>query len=228
MLDQARSERIAERLKFCRKQSGETLDAIGTLIGVNKSTVMRWEHGDTRRVNMSILRQLAIHYEVNPAWLMGEEDVEMASPPEEERAGWLQRNATPAGEMVRLPVLGSVRAGVGGLVQEEIIDYEAISAAALSGSETCFWLKVTGDSMYPIIQENDLVLIRQQDSVDSGSLAVVIVDDEEGLVKRVVYGDDWIELQSVNPYYPTRRFDGADVLQIRVVGLVLESRRRFT
>lgn len=223
MISKERSERIADRLRNCRESSGETLEAIGKLVGVNKSTVMRWEHGDTRRIGLPTLQQLASHFSVNPAWLMGEE----GATPVAAHHDWLRQHATPVGELVQLPVLGSVRAGVGGVVQEEIVDYESVSAVSLSRSETYFWLKVAGDSMYPIIQENDLVLIRKQDSVDSGSLAVVIVNDEEGLVKRVVYGDDWIELQSINPYYPIRRFDGEDVLQIRVIGLVVESRRRF-
>ena len=47
-----------------------------------------------------------------------------------------------------------------------------------------------------------------------------LLDGEEGLVKKVVYGSDWIELHSINPYYPVRRFDGEEVLRLRVVGLV--------
>jgi hypothetical protein len=39
-------------------------------------------------------------------------------------------------------------------------------------------------------------------------------------VKKVIYGDTWIELHSVNPMYKTQRFNGRDVLRIRVVGLV--------
>ena len=67
----------------------------------------------------------------------------------------------------------------------------------------------------------------RQASVDSGSIAVVIVDDEDGVIKRVVYGDDFIELQSINPMYPPRRFEGRDVLRIRVFGLVKEVKRKL-
>ena len=55
---------------------------------------------------------------------------------------------------------------------------------------------------------------------ESGSIAVMLLDGEEGLVKKVLYGDNWIELHSINPYYPVRRFEGEDVLRLRVVGLV--------
>jgi hypothetical protein len=61
---------------------------------------------------------------------------------------------------------------------------------------------------------------RQQDSIDSGSLAVVLVDGEEGFVKIVTYGDTWIELRSINPLVKPRRFNGPDVQKVRVVGIV--------
>jgi len=48
----------------------------------------------------------------------------------------------------------------------------------------------------------------------------VLLDGDEGLVKKVLYGDDWIELHSINPLYKTMRFEGAQVMRLRVVGLV--------
>lgn len=51
---------------------------------------------------------------------------------------------------------------------------------------------------------------------------MLLLDGEEGVVKKVLYGDDWIELHSFNPEYITRRFDGADVQRLRVVGKVLK------
>ena len=54
-----------------------------------------------------------------------------------------------------------------------------------------------------------------------------MVDNEMGVVKRVVYGSDYVELQSVNPMYPPRRFCGADVEKIRVFGKVKGMKRMF-
>ena len=61
----------------------------------------------------------------------------------------------------------------------------------------------------------------------SRTLAVVLVDGEEGFVKKVVYGSDWIELHSFNPAYKTMRFTGADVQRISVVGLVKKVIKSF-
>ncbi len=206
----------AVRLRQCREESHETLEQIGQLAGVNKSTVMRWERGDTAKINLPTIHSLAAHFHVNPLWLQGLTDDPSESSPSRFSA-----------EVVPVPVIGAVRAGCGGVVFEEPIGTEPVDAATLHSGEDYFWLQVSGDSMTPLINDRDMVLVRRQESVDSGRYAVVLVDGEEGLVKRVVYSDDWIELQSVNPYYPPRRFEGADVQQITVVGLVIESKHKF-
>ena len=81
--------------------------------------------------------------------------------------------------------------------------------------------------MFPMLLENDLVLIRIQSSVDNNSYAVVTVDEEAGVIKKVIYGPGWIELHSENPTYPVRRFIGEDIQRIRVIGLLIESKRKF-
>ncbi len=206
----------ARRLRQCREESRETLDQIGKLTGVNKSTVMRWERGDTARINLPTLCLLAQHYRVNPQWLLGATDEPGCGQWEPEQP-----------DVVPVPVIGAVRAGCGGIVMEEPIGSEPVDRSMLRGGEEYFWLSVTGDSMTPLINDRDLVLVRRQNSVDSGRYAVVLVNGEEGLVKRVVYGADWIELQSVNPFYPPRRFEGAQVTQVTVIGLVVESKRKY-
>lgn len=223
-METSRSLLTAQRLRACRAAARETLEQVGRLVGVNKTTVMRWEHGDTAKINLPTMDALARHFGVNRAWLMGDDAVPMRSVNPED---WIRENGLPVDELVNIPILGSVRAGYGGAVFEEIIGYESTQAKSICRGEEYFWLKVTGDSMSPVICENDLVLVRKQSAVDSGSYAVVIVDGEEGLVKKVTYGDNWVELHSVNPYYPVRRFEGAQVSQVMVVGLVLESKRKF-
>jgi repressor LexA len=100
------------------------------------------------------------------------------------------------------------------------VDYiPAYIPDAQEAAETIF-IKVHGDSMFPKIEDGDVIQVHKQESVDSGSIAVVLMDGEDGLVKKVIYGDTWIELHSVNPMYKTQRFNGRDVLRIRVVGLV--------
>ena len=88
----------AKRLRACRLGARETLAQIGALAGVHKSTVLRWERGDTSKINHPTLRLLAEHFDVDPAWLLGRE--EPAFPTAESRTR-------------PVPILGTVRGGVG-------------------------------------------------------------------------------------------------------------------
>ncbi|MBQ3553689.1 MAG: helix-turn-helix domain-containing protein [Clostridia bacterium] len=128
-------------------------------------------------------------------------------------------------EMPLLPVVGRVCAGNGILAAENIIDYEPCEKKYADAEH--FWLKVSGDSMSPRIDDGDLLLIRKQTSVDSGDVGVFVVDGQEGVVKKVVYDADSIELISFNPYYPPMKFSGKDVLRVRVSGKVIESKRKW-
>jgi repressor LexA len=119
-----------------------------------------------------------------------------------------------------IPLFESVSAGFGSLAVDEIIDYIPAYIPDQTEARETIFIRVHGDSMFPKIEDGDIIQVHKQESVDSGSVAVVILDGEDGLVKRVVYGDTWIELHSFNPLYKTQRFNDRDVLRVRVVGLV--------
>jgi signal peptidase I len=83
-------------------------------------------------------------------------------------------------------------------------------------------IKVKGDSMYPKIEDGDIIQVRKQEDVDSGSIAVVMVDDDDGLVKIVWKNSDGIVLQSINPEYAPMHFQGKDAQRVRIVGIVTQ------
>ena len=71
-------EKVGERLKFARERKNISLESAGKKADVHKSTVLRWENGETEKIKLPILEILAEYYEVNPVWLMGY-DVPMKS-----------------------------------------------------------------------------------------------------------------------------------------------------
>ncbi len=119
-----------------------------------------------------------------------------------------------------IPLFESVSAGFGALAVNEIVDYIPLFISDPTEARETLCIKVTGDSMYPKIEDGDIIQVHKQDSVDSGSIAVVLLDGEDGLVKKVIYGETWIELHSINPFYKPMRFNGPDVMRVRVLGKV--------
>ncbi len=204
-----------ERIKRLRKEHKLTQEELGAKIGVKKAAVQKYEKGTVKNIKRDSLIKLAQILDTTPEYLLGWEDT--------------PSNAEPLGEgeYVMIPVIGRVAAGIHCFAENNVLDYEPVLRSEILSGEQYSFLRVVGDSMYPVFMEGDLVLVRCQTSVDSGSYAVVTIDGEDGVVKRVVYGNDYIELQSINPMYPPRRFEGEDVLRIRVFGLVKEIKRKF-
>lgn len=188
--------------------------------GIPKSAISQYVHGKFEPKH-GRLSKIAKALDVNEAWLLGYDvpiERESNYPP-------LIKNAIPIGKMGRRPVIGQVSAGNETYANDDILWYENVDEKY--DNDDYFYFQVVGDSMSPKIENNDLVLVHVQPSVDSGNYAVVVVDDEDGCVKRVKYGQNWIELHSINPYYPVRKFKGNEVMRIRVVGKVIEIKRKL-
>lgn len=184
-------------------------------MNLEPGTIKMWENGESISY-FAYLDKIAEYFDVSVDYLLGKTNIKK-----------LPANAIPyeAFTHTKIPIVGRVAAGLACLAEENIEGYEY--AEDLNPNHKYIFLRVKGDSMAPDIKENDLALVKCQTSVDSGKIAVVIVNGDDGVIKKIKYGDDWIELHSINPYYPPRRFEGADVLQIHVVGLVVGIKRKF-
>ena len=197
------------------EQHKKSPNKVATEIGCSSGSITAWKQG--RLPRKSTLIQIAEYFGVSIEYLLGN-----GKPAIPREAIPISKN-----DVIKIPVLSSVSAGNGMLAENNIIDYEYADTSDLSECECYFYLKVCGDSMYPIFIEGDYVLVQKQTSVDSGSYAIVLIDDNEGVVKKVVYGENWIELHSINPMYPVRRFENSDMLRLRIVGLVKGIKRKF-
>ena len=120
------------------------------------------------------------------------------------------------------PVYDSISAGFGVIAQDVPVDYMPTYITCPSEQDKYIWINVHGDSMSPLIDDGSKILVKKQSSVDSGQIAAVLVDDEEAVVKKVLYNDNTVELHSVNPYYPPRVFKNHDIARVQILGLVKE------
>ena len=155
---------------------------------------------------------------VNESWLMGfeQEPMEKAIEPSN------TLTVLPSDKIFMRPLYNSVAAGFGAPAENTIVSYIPTFINNSLEKDKYIWVNVEGDSMSPLIDEGSKILIRMQESIDSGQIAVVLIDNEEAVVKKVEYGNDYVTLISVNPYYPPRKFEGREVLRVRVVGVVKE------
>lgn len=121
--------------------------------------------------------------------------------------------------MVQVPVLGTIKAGYNLLAEQQIIDYEYVHSDWVKDGEY-FFLVVTGDSMIDEgIKEGYRVLVRRQDFVEQGKLAVVLINGDEGTLKRVFYQDKMVILQSSNSKIPPRL---EPIENVRIQGQVMK------
>lgn len=198
---------IGNRIRQLREQLALTQEDVGNRIGVTKATVNRYETGEID-IKRTIAIKLADVLNTTPAYIMGWEDNNSIDSDSERE------------DTIPIPIVGEVAAGMGRIADNHTIGYMNIPTSWLSSAEEHVLLKISGDSMEPEMHSGDVALIRCQSTVDSGDYAVALIDDENGVIKRVLYGKDWIELQSTNTMYAPRRFEGKDVSRIRIFGLV--------
>jgi len=119
--------------------------------------------------------------------------------------------------MVVLPVYEGVSAGMGAVPNEVVQEYMPCYVENPAEAKEMYCLRVSGDSMFPKIEDGDVVQVHQQSVVDDGQIAVVFVDGE-GFVKILRHKKEKIELASVNPMYKPMVYDPADV---QVLGRVI-------
>ena len=128
---------------------------------------------------------------------------------------------------VKIPVLGEVVAGVPIEAIENIIDWEEIPEA-MSRRGDYFCLDVKGESMIPVMFPTDRLLVRKQNTIDTGEIAIVMVGAENATCKKVMIYDNGIQLYGFNtaayePQFYTKK--QIKDLPITIIGKVVEVRR---
>lgn len=186
-------------------------------LGIPANTFNQYEKG-RREPDLSTLSRIASYLGVSVDYLLGNSDLPNAAPTLDElisRIGGSEPNDYPV-----VAVIGSVRAGYGGIAYEELLGYEMVTS---KNTTDCFYLLVKGDSMEPRIHDGDLALVRKQEDVDSGDLAVVILNGYEGTLKKVIKAEGSVILQPFNPDYPPEIISGERLNELRIVGKVIRT-----
>lgn len=203
---------FGERLKELRERAGLSQDALASELNKSKSLISMYESG--KRIPPYETQELiADFFNVGLDYLMGRENV------------YLTLNTS---KPQRIPVLGSVPAGIPLEAIEDIVDYEDIPES-MSRNGEFFGLRVNGESMVPVFNDGDTVIIQKQDSADTGDYVVAMINGGEATLKKLKRFDEGIILIPNNPeFFPvTYTNDQILSLPVRIIGKVVELRRKF-
>lgn len=189
-----------------------TLDELSKLVGVTRQTLSRYETGVINNIPSDMIERIASALNATPAQLMG----------------WDKEDTPTNTAGVLVPVLGRVPAGIPLEAIECIIDYEEIPDEMARTGEF-FGLQIEGDSMAPRILNGDVVIVRKQPTVETGDIAIVMVNGDDATCKRVMHHENGLSLVSNNPAYPPRYFTAREVekMPIQIIGKVVELRGKF-
>jgi repressor LexA len=173
---------MGERIKMLRKINGFSQEELAQKLELKNSAIQKYENGTVENIKRSKIEQLAKIFNVSPAYIVGWE--------EEKRS-------------YEIPIYGNIHTSMGSIIFEEQDGYHPVHLHQIKGNpKDYFYLRIRGDSMNQArIYQNDLVLIALQIDVENNDIAVVLINDEEATIKRIIKTNDLIILQpeSNNP-----------------------------
>lgn len=246
-----------ERLKMLRVERGLLQKDVASIIGVDRTTYVKYEKGNSEPP-IDTLSALADFYGTTVDYLLGRTDdrtdyedpqlianlndglldyfngdVKKALAVQEaiDKDAMSESRATTPPDVrkgIKIPVLGRVAAGLPLEAVEEIIGYEEITPE-LAASGDYFALAIQGDSMAPTICQGDVVVVRKQEDIENGEIAVVLVNGQDATVKKFFRTEQGVKLVPLNPNYEPLFFTAEEVgrLPVVAVGKVVELRRKF-
>lgn len=205
---------INSLLKQKRKELGLTMKEVAKAVGVSEPTVSRWESGNIANMGRDKINALSKILQLSPAEIMGIDD-------KAEKQQFPQLIPVEYNPTHKIPVLGRISAGLPLYAEEHIEEY---IYTELNGGNDYFGLRVVGDSMNAArICEGDIIIVRQQEQVEDGEIAVVMVGNEDATVKRFHREgrNVFLSPQSYNPTHKVQVYDMKET-NIRIIGKVVQ------
>ncbi len=202
---------FSDNLKALRYERHITQQQLADALGLSRSTIGMYEKGE-REPDFETSEAIADYFNVRLDDLVGRKNANALLSP------------TISTDTVTFPVIGEIAAGYNHCVVEDWSgETVEIPTYYLKGrkQDDFFVLSVKGDSMYPLYMDGDKVLILRQSTLNhSGEIGAIVYDDYATLKKvEYVNGEDWLRMVPINPQYPPKRVEGAELEQCKVLGI---------
>ena len=203
---------IGKNIKSRRIDLGLTLEEVAKIVGVSRQTIQRYESGVIASIPSDRIEKLAQALNTTPAFVM------------------FGNRVAPTHKIgVRIPVLGRVAAGIPIEAIEDVDDWEEIPESMAKTGEY-FALRITGNSMEPRMLDGDVVIVKRQSDVDSGDVAVVLVNGNDATVKQITKSETGLTLIGWNlAVYTPRTYNKEECqdLPVSILGKVVEIRGKL-
>lgn len=197
---------VHELIKDRRESLNLTQEELASLCGVSQNTIDKWESGLVEGIKRDKMILLSRALKISPLNLLGLSD-------------GLDISTNQTNEYTqKLIVYGKVCAGNGLEAFEEPID-EIVNPYPNPNHEF-FALQVKGDSMNKVVDDGLYAVIKKQPVVDNGDIAVVLIDNNIGMLKRFYQFEDMVILRpdSTNPDHLPMTFVGEQINDLKILG----------
>lgn len=183
---------------------------LSKILGVSESTVGKWLlKKSTPR--MGVIEKLSRYLGVQKSDLIEQKDPELTF--------------VDLSKSVKIPVVGKIPAGVPIEAIEDIIETLDIPEDWTKGDAEYIGLRVSGDSMYPVLLDGDTVVIRVQPTAETGDICACYVNGYDATLKRIALSPSSITLKPENPNYPPKTYTHPG--EVTIAGKVVEVRRKL-
>lgn len=227
---------LGDIIKQYREDHQMSLQDFANLIGTSRSYIHMLEKNvnpsTNKPINPSIetLKLLANAMNMDLDFLLKQLDSEQQIYlNEEEYKKQFEKTDVLGNPVVSLPLVGTVKAGYNYLAQENWVGTVDVETSLVGDGKDYFALKVKGDSMAPVFIEGDIVIIKKQNDCENNEFAVVIINGDEGTLKKIKKTDSGIILQPLNPAYGPVMYtkEEMETIPIIIVGVVKQLKREF-
>lgn len=199
---------VGKRIRDVRKQKGLTLEELGKMIGTTRYTMSKYETGATQ-ISTKKLEEIAHALHVSPAYLMD----------------WTDNDEDALGtDTVDVPDLGQVAGGIPIDAIEDRAEKLSITESLSKTGQFCTF-EIKGDSMSPKINDGDTVLVKYQQMVSSGDVAILYMHDYQVTCKKVFFLENGsVKIQAYNEdVYATKTYTRKELeeMNFQILGKVI-------
>lgn len=214
---------FSKNLKYLREKKGLEQQELADMLNVGRSTISCWENG-LRSPQMEYVMKLAQYFNVKDDFIFND-----LSTAEFDNASFVNIDDN----MLKIPVLGTIKAGIPIEAQEDILEYIEIPKSWVKGGKQFYGLRISGDSMFPKYVEDDVVVFEDSRSYNIDSAknkdCAVMVNGDDATFKKVLINDDSITLVPYNAgAYDVVMYSKDDIINkpVKIIGIAREKRTR--